>query len=61
MSKKEYRAISVNSTDINIKNIVAKLTNAGISDNDYRINYFNINAEIVSEKTLSNKIKNIIK
>lgn len=58
---KEYRALTVNSTDSNIKSIIKNLNDAGIDKSSYRINYFNINAEIVADKKTYNKIKNILK
>lgn len=58
---KEYRALTVNSTDSSIKSIVKSLNDAGIDKSSYRINYFNINAEIVADKKVIKEIKNILK
>ncbi len=59
--KKEYRALTINPSDINITNIIKKLNDSGINKTSYRINYFNINAEIVADKKVITEIKNILK
>ena len=55
--KKTYKAFGIGSgNDSHVNKIIAKLNKAGISKESYRINYFNINAEIVADKKIIKQI-----
>lgn len=55
--KKTYKAFGIGSgNDANVNNVISKLDKAGISKESYRVNYFNINAEIVADKKIIKQI-----
>jgi len=58
MKNVQYRAMNVSS--LKTSKIVKDLSDNGISKDMYRINYFSSQKELVAEKSIVQKIKEII-